>query len=418
MRWRWRAQEALRYHTASVPNDLRRAGRTPDVAAHSGCIVLALAMLAGCQSMSVIASVGSAVGCPGAPTFLGPYRPDVHQGNIITKEMVDQLRIGMTREQVRFMLGTPLMSSEFRKDRVDYIYYLNPLKGPVQNRRLTLYFKDNRLDTFNADPMPGEDEADALILGTERQARGTPSRISPRFRCRKSRRRLRAPPQLTCPNARTVIPMKLAIAGASGRMGQMLIEAALAQPDFAIAVALDRADSPMLGRDCAETMGRSTGVRVTSDLSATGRRRRTDRLHPARGDAASPRSLRRDQGVKMVIGTTGFDEAGKRAIEAAAQRIAIVFAPNMSVGVNATFKLIELAARMLGDGYDIEIIEAHHRHKVDAPSGTALKMGEVVAIGARPPARRTRRLCARRSHRRAPSGLDRLRDDPRRRHRR
>ncbi len=81
----------------------------------------------------------------------------------------------------------------------------------------------------------------------------------------------------------------------------------------------------------------------------------------------------------MVIGTTGFDAAGKRAIEAAAQRIAIVFAPNMSVGVNATFKLIELAARMLGDGYDIEIIEAHHRHKVDAPSGTALKMGEVVA---------------------------------------
>jgi outer membrane protein assembly factor BamE len=79
--------------------------------------------------------------------------------------MVDQLRIGMTREQVRFMLGTPLMTSEFRKDRVDYIYYLNPLRGPVQNRRLTLIFKDNRLDKFNADPMPGEDEADALILG-------------------------------------------------------------------------------------------------------------------------------------------------------------------------------------------------------------------------------------------------------------
>jgi 4-hydroxy-tetrahydrodipicolinate reductase len=84
-------------------------------------------------------------------------------------------------------------------------------------------------------------------------------------------------------------------------------------------------------------------------------------------------------GVRMVIGTTGFDEAGRRAIHAAAERIAIVFAPNMSVGVNATFKLVELATRMLNEGYDIEIIEAHHRHKVDAPSGTALKMGEIVA---------------------------------------
>ena len=80
--------------------------------------------------------------------------------------MVDQLRIGMSREQVRFMLGTPLMTSEFRKDRADYIYYLNPLKGPVQNRRLTVYFKDNRLERFNSDPMPADEEADALILGT------------------------------------------------------------------------------------------------------------------------------------------------------------------------------------------------------------------------------------------------------------
>ncbi len=118
-------------------------------------------MLAGCKSISdASSSVAS-----WAPTFLRPYRPDVHQGNIITKEMVDQLRIGMTRDQVRFMLGTPLMYTEFRKDRVDYVYYLNPLKGPVQNRRLTLYFKDNRLERFNSDPMPGDEEADALILG-------------------------------------------------------------------------------------------------------------------------------------------------------------------------------------------------------------------------------------------------------------
>jgi 4-hydroxy-tetrahydrodipicolinate reductase len=84
-------------------------------------------------------------------------------------------------------------------------------------------------------------------------------------------------------------------------------------------------------------------------------------------------------GVRMVIGTTGFDDAGKAAIRAAAESIAIVFSPNMSVGVNATFRLLEVAAAILASGYDVEIVEAHHRHKVDAPSGTALKMGEVVA---------------------------------------
>lgn len=174
------------------------------------------------------------------------------------------------------------------------------------------------------------------------------------------------------------MPMKIAIAGASGRMGQMLIEAALGEPEFVLAAALDRAESPMIGRDCAEAMGRATGVRVGADLAALAG---SDVLIDFTRPEATMRHLEAcvRQGVKMVIGTTGIDEAGKQAIRAAAQHIAIVFAPNMSVGVNATFKLIELAARMLGDGYDIEIIEAHHRHKVDAPSGTALKMGEVVA---------------------------------------
>lgn len=172
--------------------------------------------------------------------------------------------------------------------------------------------------------------------------------------------------------------MKLAIAGASGRMGQMLIEAALAQPDLAIAVALDRAGSPMLGRDCGLALGRSTGVEVTSDLNAL---RGADVLIDFTRPEATLAHLGAcaDAGVKMVIGTTGFDDAGRQAIATASQRTAIVFAPNMSVGVNAAFKLIELATRMLSDGYDIEIIEAHHRHKVDAPSGTALKMGEVAA---------------------------------------
>jgi len=172
--------------------------------------------------------------------------------------------------------------------------------------------------------------------------------------------------------------MKLAIAGASGRMGQTLIEAALTQPDLSISAALDRADSPMLGRDCAETMGRSTGARVTSELSALAG---ADVLIDFTRPEATLRHLDAcvAANVKMVIGTTGFDDAGKQAIREAAESIAIVFAPNMSVGVNATFRLLEVAARILASGYDVEIIETHHRHKVDAPSGTALKMGEVVA---------------------------------------
>jgi 4-hydroxy-tetrahydrodipicolinate reductase len=172
--------------------------------------------------------------------------------------------------------------------------------------------------------------------------------------------------------------MKVAIAGASGRMGQMLIEATLAQHDFTLAAALDRPGSAVLGRDCAETLGRSTGVRVASDLATlAGSDVLIDFTRPEATLAHLDACVA--AGVKMVIGTTGFDAAGKNAIRAAAEEIAIVFAPNMSVGVNATFKLIEMATRMLNDGYDIEIIEAHHRHKVDAPSGTALKMGEMVA---------------------------------------
>jgi outer membrane protein assembly factor BamE len=122
-------------------------------------VVLTLA--GGCQTLS---NVGSSMS-GWAPTFLAPYRPDVHQGNIITQEMVEQLRLGMTRDQVRFMLGTPLLTSEFHKDRWEYAYYLNPRRGEVQNRRLTVTFKDNRLDRFVADPMPPEALADTLILG-------------------------------------------------------------------------------------------------------------------------------------------------------------------------------------------------------------------------------------------------------------
>jgi len=172
--------------------------------------------------------------------------------------------------------------------------------------------------------------------------------------------------------------MKLAIAGASGRMGRMLIEAALAEPGTTVGAALERTDSPDIGRDCGEFLGRSTEARVTSDLAAiAGCDVLIDFTRPdatlAHLDACIAAR------VNVVIGTTGFDDAGKAAIRRASEKIAVVFSPNMSVGVNATFKLLEMAAKMLNMGYDIEIIEAHHRHKVDAPSGTALKMGETIA---------------------------------------
>ncbi len=172
--------------------------------------------------------------------------------------------------------------------------------------------------------------------------------------------------------------MKLAIAGASGRMGRMLIEAALARPDATIVAAINHADSSAIGRDCGEFLGRSTGVLVNADLSALNN---ADVLIDFTRPEATLGYLRacKAAGVNMVIGTTGFDAAGKKAIRAAAKKIAIVFSPNMGVGVNAMFKLLDVAARILNDGYDVEIVEAHHKHKVDAPSGTALKMGEVIA---------------------------------------
>jgi 4-hydroxy-tetrahydrodipicolinate reductase len=173
--------------------------------------------------------------------------------------------------------------------------------------------------------------------------------------------------------------MKIAIAGASGRMGRMLVEAVLADPDARLSGALDRADSPALGQDAGLFLGSHTGVSITADIEAV--LSQSDYLI----DFTRPEgtlahlAVARRHGVKMIIGTTGFVDAQKAELAAAAQSLAIVFAPNMSVGVNVTFKLLDLAARYLSTGYDIEIIEAHHRHKIDAPSGTALRMGEVIA---------------------------------------
>lgn len=173
--------------------------------------------------------------------------------------------------------------------------------------------------------------------------------------------------------------MKIAIAGASGRMGRMLIEAVLNEPDAQLVGALDRADSPFLGQDAGAFLGKETGIKLTDDLDAVFAQADTliDFTRPEGTMAHIEAALRHD--VKLVIGTTGFTAEQKAELQAAAARIGIVFAANMSVGVNVTLKLLEFAAKHFSHGYDIEIIEAHHRHKVDAPSGTALMMGEAVA---------------------------------------
>jgi 4-hydroxy-tetrahydrodipicolinate reductase len=172
---------------------------------------------------------------------------------------------------------------------------------------------------------------------------------------------------------------RIAIAGASGRMGQMLIEAVRAAYDCELTGALDVVASPALGTDAMAFLGQTSAVSITADLAAGLKNAHTliDFTRPE-GTLAHLRVCR-DLGVNAVIGTTGFNDAQKAEIAAAARDIAIVMAPNMSVGVNVTLKLLEMAAKALATGYDIEIIEAHHRHKVDAPSGTALKMGEVIA---------------------------------------
>jgi len=173
--------------------------------------------------------------------------------------------------------------------------------------------------------------------------------------------------------------MNIAVAGASGRMGRMLIEAITAAPDARLSGALDVAGVPGIGTDAAAFLGQPAGVAITADL-AQGLAGAGYLIDFTRPDGTLKHlDYCAAHGIKMIIGTTGFDEAGKAAISAAAAKTAIVFAPNMSIGVNVTMKLLELAAKSFSHGYDIEIIEAHHRHKVDAPSGTALKMGEVIA---------------------------------------
>jgi 4-hydroxy-tetrahydrodipicolinate reductase len=179
--------------------------------------------------------------------------------------------------------------------------------------------------------------------------------------------------------APSTAPLRITVAGASGRMGRMLVEAVLGAPDLRLHGALDLPGSPALGQDAGAFLGRDSGVAITDDLTRglAGADVLIDFTRPAGTLAHLARC--RELGVKAVIGTTGFDDAQKTQIAEFARHTAIMMAPNMSVGVNVVFQLLATAARALHQGYDIEIIEAHHRHKIDAPSGTALKMGEVVA---------------------------------------
>jgi 4-hydroxy-tetrahydrodipicolinate reductase len=173
--------------------------------------------------------------------------------------------------------------------------------------------------------------------------------------------------------------IRLAIAGSAGRMGRTLIEAVLKADDAELSAALETPGNPLLGKDAGELVGTPCDIAITSDIDAAVATSDCliDFTRPD-GSLAHIDACRR-HGVHMVIGTTGFSVEQKLTIQAASREIPIVLAANFAVGVNLVFKLLDTAARVLNQGYDIEIVEAHHRHKVDAPSGTALRMGEVIA---------------------------------------
>ncbi|HHX35852.1 MAG TPA: 4-hydroxy-tetrahydrodipicolinate reductase [Gammaproteobacteria bacterium] len=174
--------------------------------------------------------------------------------------------------------------------------------------------------------------------------------------------------------------LRIAVVGAAGRMGKTLIEAVRMVPALQLTAAIDRPESSLIGADAGELAGLGRiGVSLVGDLATVSDDFDVliDFTHPS--VTLENLAFCRKAGKGMVIGTTGFTEAEREQLVSAAQDIPIVFAANFSVGVNLCLKLLDTAARVLGDDADIEIIEAHHRHKVDAPSGTALRMGEVVA---------------------------------------
>ena len=172
---------------------------------------------------------------------------------------------------------------------------------------------------------------------------------------------------------------RVGIVGAGGRMGRMLIESCLKDDQFVLGAVFDTPGSSSVGKNAGELVGMASDVVVLDNLAAG--LGQIDCLIDFSRPEGTLKHLEqcRQAGVGIIIGTTGFEAEGKAAIAAAAKDIPVVFAPNMAVGVNLVFKLLDTAARILNQGYDIEVVEAHHRMKIDAPSGTALRMGEVLA---------------------------------------
>ena len=174
--------------------------------------------------------------------------------------------------------------------------------------------------------------------------------------------------------------IRVAIAGSGGRMGRTLVQAVAQAEGLELCQASERPDSPLVGLDAGELAGfGKLGVVIKPELVVSPDACNVLIDFTSPNAALNHLTVCRQAGWSLVLGTTGFDEAGRTAIEAASRDIGIVFAPNMSVGVNLCFKLLDITTRVMGEEVDIEIIEAHHRHKVDAPSGTALRMGEVIA---------------------------------------
>lgn len=174
--------------------------------------------------------------------------------------------------------------------------------------------------------------------------------------------------------------VKIAITGAAGRMGKTLVTAVQESDGFELCAAIERPGVSAIGMDAGEVAGvGQCGVQIVSDLALV-----VDQFNllidfSTVEATLSNLALCQQAGKKMVIGTTGFEDSQKASVQRSSEDIAIVFAPNMSVGINVTFKLLEIAASIFGDEVDVEVIELHHRHKADAPSGTALRMGEIIA---------------------------------------
>jgi 4-hydroxy-tetrahydrodipicolinate reductase len=178
------------------------------------------------------------------------------------------------------------------------------------------------------------------------------------------------------------MPVNVCIAGAAGRMGQRLVALALEDADLKLVYALEHSGHPWSGKDIgsASNLGRELGAPVARSICPNcGIQAVIDfTIHSAATDTCEQAA---ELGIPIVIGTTGMTDDEKKRIAKAAQRIPIIHAPNYSVGVNVLFKAAEMVARTLGDGYDVEITEAHHNQKIDAPSGTALGLAEAICKG-------------------------------------